>query len=62
MENDNLIIELILISQKNSISQHKRDVCADAAGIIFQLQGENAKLRAELSRARRGLGPLEGDA
>lgn len=54
MDINQLIIDLLEISQKHIISHYKRDRCADAATALFTLQAENEKLRAELENCRKG--------
>lgn len=52
MDYESLIADLQKISQMNSISHYKRDVCAAAATALSTLQAENEKLRAELERVK----------
>ena len=60
MDYESLIADLQKISQMNSISHYKRDVCAAAAIALSTLQAENEKLRAELEAARAALAELTG--
>ena len=60
MDYESLIADLQKISQMNSISHYKRDVCAAAATALSTLQAENEKLRAELEAARAALAELTG--
>lgn len=53
MDYESLIADLQKISQMNSISHYKRDVCAAAATALSTLQTENEKLRAELEQVTR---------
>ena len=52
MDYESLIADLQKISQMNSISHYKRDVCAAAATALSTLQAETEKLRAELERMK----------
>lgn len=52
MDYESLIADLQKISQMNSISHYKRDVCAAAATALSTLQAENEKLRAELEQVK----------
>lgn len=52
MDYESLIADLQKISQMNSISHYKRDVCAAAATALSTLQAENSRLRAELEYER----------
>ena len=52
MDYESLIADLQKISQMNSISHYKRDVCAAAATALSTLQAENARLRADLEYER----------
>lgn len=52
MDYESLIADLQKISQMNSISHYKRDVCAAAAAALSTLQAKNEKLRAELESVR----------
>ena len=53
MDYESLIADLQKISQMNSISHYKRDVCAAAAAALSTIQAENEKLRAELEEVKR---------
>ena len=50
MDYESLIADLQKISQMNSISHYKRDVCAAAAIALSTLQAENEKLLDENRR------------
>ena len=58
MDINQLIADLLEISQKNSISHYKRDRCAAAATALSTLQAENEKLRTELKKAEMELDSL----
>lgn len=49
MDYESLIADLQKISQMNSISHYKRDVCAAAATALSTLQAENKRLKNKLS-------------
>ena len=55
MDINQLIADLLEISQKNSISHYKRGRCADAATALSTLRAENEKLRAELEQVKAAL-------
>lgn len=48
MDYESLIADLPKISQMNSISHYKRDVCAAAAIALSTLQAENESLKEKL--------------
>ena len=50
MDYESLIADLQKISQMNSISHYKRDVCAAAAIALSTLQAENLDLQAQKVR------------
>ena len=52
MDINQLIADLLEISQKNSMSHYKRGRCADAATALSTLQAENAQLRADIEYER----------
>ena len=58
MDYESLIADLQKISQMNSISHYKRDVCAAAATALATLQAENERLRAELKEAEMKIDSL----
>ena len=49
MDIENLIADLLEISQKNSISHYKRDRCAAAATELSTLQDENLEMQKQLN-------------
>lgn len=53
MDYESLIADLQKISQMNSISHYKRDVCAAAATALSALQAENAQLRESRDHWKR---------
>lgn len=53
MDYESLIADLQKISQMNSISHYKRDVCAAAATALSTLQAENAQLRESRNHWKR---------
>ena len=53
MDYESLIADLQKISQMNSISHYKRDVCAAAATALSTLQAENAQLRESRDHWKR---------